>query len=78
MILCGHLRRPKGKVVQTEKNGRSTSVVKPLKALLRTEVKKVDDCDGESSESAAAQLTSGDVLLLENTRFHEGERPKTT
>jgi len=73
VILCSHFGRPKGKVVETGKNGRLTPVVEPLKALLGTDVRKVDDCVGESAESAAAQLTSGDVLLLENTRFHAGE-----
>ena len=73
VILCSHFGRPKGQIIETGKNGRLTPVVEPLKNLLGVDVKKVDDCMGEEVEVAAKGLTSGDVLLLENTRFYKGE-----
>lgn len=72
-ILCSHFGRPKGEIIETGKNGRLNPVVKPLEALLGTSVKKVDDCIGSDVEAAASSLGEGDVLLLENTRFHAGE-----
>ena len=73
VILCSHFGRPKGEIIETGKNGRLTPVVEPLKKLLGVDVKKVNDCMGEEVEAAAKELTSGDVLLLENTRFYKGE-----
>ena len=73
VILCSHFGRPKGHIIETGKNGRLTPVVEPLKQLLGVNVTKVNDCMGSEVEEAAKQLTSGDVLLLENTRFHKGE-----
>jgi phosphoglycerate kinase len=73
VILCSHFGRPKGEIIETGKNGRLTPVVKPLEALLGVPVTKVNDCVGPEVEKAASQLTKGQVLLLENTRFHKGE-----
>jgi phosphoglycerate kinase len=73
VILCSHFGRPKGEVIETGKNGRLTPVVPHLRDLLGVEVTKVDDCVGPDVELAAQSLTSGQVLLLENTRFHKGE-----
>lgn len=73
VILCSHFGRPKGEIIETGKNGRLNPVVKPLEELLGTSVTKVDDCMGSEVEAAASKLTSGDVLLLENTRFYKGE-----
>lgn len=73
VILCSHFGRPKGKVVETGKNGRLTPVVAPLQGLLGVDVKKVDDCVGAEVEAAAEGLKGGEVLLLENTRFYGGE-----
>lgn len=73
VILCSHFGRPKGETIETGKNGRLTPVVPHLERLLDTPVKKLDDCMGAEVEEAAASLTSGDVLLLENTRFYKGE-----
>jgi len=73
VILCSHFGRPKGEIIETGKNGRLNPVVPHLKDLLGVDVKKVNDCMGEEVESAAADLTKGDVLLLENTRFYKGE-----
>jgi phosphoglycerate kinase len=73
VILCSHFGRPKGEIIETGKNGRLNPVVSPLTALLGVEVKKVDDCMGAEVEAAAEKLTTGEVLLLENTRFYKGE-----
>ena len=73
VILCSHFGRPKGEIIETGKNGRLTPVVRPLSQLLGATVTKVDDCIGPDVEAAAASLTGGQVLLLENTRFHVGE-----
>lgn len=72
-ILCSHFGRPKGEIIETGKNGRLTPIVNPLEVLLGTSVHKVNDCVGPEVEAAAAALTEGQVLLLENTRFHAGE-----
>jgi len=73
VILCSHFGRPKGEIIETGKNGRLTPVVGPLKSLLGVDVTKVNDCMGPEVEAAASALTSGQVLLLENTRFYAGE-----
>ena len=73
VILASHFGRPKGEVIETGKNGRLTPVVEPLKKLLGVDVQKVSDCIGSEAEEAASHLTKGQVLLLENTRFHAGE-----
>jgi phosphoglycerate kinase len=72
-ILCSHFGRPKGEIIETGKNGRLTPVVAPLEALLGCSILKVNDCIGAQVEEAANKLTTGQVLLLENTRFHAGE-----
>ena len=73
VILCSHFGRPKGEIIETGKNGRLNPVVPHLRTLLGTDVTKVDDCMGPDVEVAASKLTRGQVLLLENTRFHAGE-----
>jgi phosphoglycerate kinase len=73
VILCSHFGRPKGEIIETGKNGRLNPVVAPLSELLGVPVQKVNDCIGPDVEAAAAALTEGQVLLLENTRFHAGE-----
>jgi len=72
-ILCSHFGRPKGEIIETGKNGRLNPVVKPLEALLGTSIIKVDDCVGPEVEQVASSLKGGQVMLLENTRFHKGE-----
>ncbi|PID62961.1 MAG: phosphoglycerate kinase [Ignavibacteriae bacterium] len=70
-ILMSHLGRPKGEV-------KSEFSLKPaavrLGELLGKEVKFANDCVGESVKNMAANLQSGEVLLLENLRFHAEER----
>ncbi len=71
VILISHLGRPKGEV---REDMRMDPVARRLCELLGQEVIKVDDCRGPDVEAAAARLNSGQVLLLENLRFHKEER----
>ncbi|MGD8730854.1 MAG: phosphoglycerate kinase [Anaerolineales bacterium] len=71
VILCSHLGRPKGKVVP-ELSLRPVS--ERLAQLLGKKVAFASDCVGPDAEQAAENLEAGEVLLLENTRFHAGEK----
>lgn len=71
IILCSHLGRPKGK---EDDRFRMDPVAERLSELLGSEVKKINSCVGPEAEEAANQLDQGMVLLLENTRFHKGEK----
>ena len=71
VILMSHLGRPKGKAVDSL---RMDPVAKELANAINQEVIKVDDCIGEEPERAVSNMKEGDVVLLENTRFHEGEK----
>jgi len=69
-VLMAHFGRPKGKVVP----GMSLKVTLPaLEKALGRGVIFADDCIGLPAKQAVAAMSAGDVLLLENTRFHEGE-----
>lgn len=70
VILCSHLGRPDGKVVDKLRLG---SVAQRLSELLGQPVAKTDDCVGPAVQAAVAALQPGDVLLLENLRFHAEE-----
>lgn len=70
VILCAHFGRPKGHRVPEMSLAPVTPV---LSKLLGASVAFVDDCVGEAVSTAVAALGEGDVLLLENTRFHAGE-----
>jgi phosphoglycerate kinase len=70
-ILMSHLGRPKGKVVEEL---RLNPVVARLSELLGRPIRKVDDCVGPQVRAAAQALQPGEVLLLENLRFHAGEQ----
>jgi len=70
LILMSHLGRPKGQVKEDE---RLTPVAKRLEELLKKPVKKLNDCIGQDVESAVKNMKSGDVILLENLRFHKEE-----
>lgn len=71
VILCSHLGRPKGEI-------KPELSLKPVAAYLDSimdvPVKFAEDCIGEPAETAAADLKPGQVLVLENTRFHAGEK----
>jgi len=71
LILCSHLGRPKGKVVADLK---MDPVAERLSEHIQRPVKKVDDCVGPEVEAAAQAMEPGDVILLENTRFHPEEK----
>jgi phosphoglycerate kinase len=66
VIVMSHLGRPKG--VDPQLSLKPVSV--RLAELLKLEVKFADDCVGEPARAAAGKLTAGQVLLLENVRFH--------
>jgi phosphoglycerate kinase len=69
-ILCSHLGRPKGKVVP-ELSLRP--VAERLASLIGQTVSFSEDCIGPNARRAAKELQPGDLLLLENTRFHPEE-----
>jgi phosphoglycerate kinase len=71
LILCSHLGRPKGKVVQELK---MDPVAARLSDLLGRPVKKLDACVGPDVEAAVEAMQPGDVILLENTRFNPEEK----
>lgn len=70
VIAMSHLGRPKGKVVEEL---RLTLVAARLADLLDRPVTKLDDCVGPGVEQAVHQAQPGDVILLENLRFHAQE-----
>jgi phosphoglycerate kinase len=70
VIVTSHLGRPKGKRAAEF----SLKPVAPiLSGLLKKDVPFVDDCVGEKALQAVADMKAGDVILLENLRFHPGE-----
>ena len=70
VILCSHLGRPKGKVVDKL---RLAVVAQRLSQILGRQVGSTKDCIGSDVEAAVEKLKNGDVLLLENVRFHPEE-----
>jgi phosphoglycerate kinase len=70
VVIASHLGRPKG----TRNAKYSLAPVREkLAQLLGVDVQWSDDCVGDEVESKAAALKAGEVLLLENLRFHDGE-----
>jgi phosphoglycerate kinase len=70
VVLCSHLGRPDGKVVGKLK---MTVVAQRLSQLLGKQVEIARDSIGADVEKAAEKLEEGNVLLLENLRFHSAE-----
>lgn len=70
VILCSHLGRPKGKF---DPKYSLAPVAKRLQRLLGKEVIFAPDCIGSVVESLVARMKPGDVMLLENLRFHAEE-----
>lgn len=70
VILASHLGRPKGEVVE---DMRLTAVGNRLAELLGKPVLKLDESVGETVKTAVHNMNDGDVVLLENVRFHKGE-----
>jgi phosphoglycerate kinase len=70
VILCSHLGRPNGKV---NPNYSLAPVAKRLGRLMGKTILFAPDCIGPAAEGLVARMQPGDVLLLENLRFHQGE-----
>ncbi len=70
VVVCSHFARPKGKRVPEMS---LAPVAAALAEVLGRKVAFADDCIGEAAEAAVAAMANGDVLVLENTRFHVGE-----
>jgi 3-phosphoglycerate kinase len=70
VILMSHLGRPKGNIVP-EMSLRPVAV--RLGGLIKKEVQFAEDCIGPETETMVNSLSEGDVLLLENLRFHKEE-----
>jgi len=71
VILCSHLGRPSEKA---EAKFSLRPVAAHLDGMLNAPVRFAEDCVGPVAEDAAQALQPGEVLLLENTRFHAGEK----
>lgn len=70
LVIISHLGRPGGR---RDTNFSLAPIAKHLEQLLDKKVGFVNDCVGETAERACARLKPGDILLLENLRFHPGE-----
>ncbi|MHB1355561.1 MAG: phosphoglycerate kinase [Anaerolineae bacterium] len=70
VILCSHLGRPKGKVVESM---RLTPVAARLGELLYRPVLKLKDCIGPEVQASVNIMKPGEVILLENLRFYNAE-----
>ncbi|OGO57918.1 MAG: phosphoglycerate kinase [Chloroflexi bacterium RBG_19FT_COMBO_47_15] len=75
IILCSHLGRPDGKVVEAL---RMAPIAKRLSQLIKLPVSTASDCIGDDVEKAVTTLKEGDILLLENIRFHSEEEDNDT
>jgi phosphoglycerate kinase len=71
IILCSHLGRPKGKVVE---NLRMAPIAQRLSQLMDLPVNMASDCIGQEVESKVGKIKEGDILVLENLRFHPEEQ----
>lgn len=69
VVLMSHLGRPKGK----ESKYSLQHITSKVSEVIGVEVKFVEDCVGEEVENASKNLEPGQILLLENLRFHEEE-----
>jgi phosphoglycerate kinase len=70
VIICSHLGRPKGKVVESL---RMAPIAQRLSELMDLSVSTASDCTGPEVESKVGTLKEGDILVLENLRFHPEE-----
>ena len=70
VILCSHLGRPKGTF---DPKYSLAPVAKRLGRLMGKDILFAPDCIGPAVEGLIAKMNPGDVLLLENLRFHQGE-----
>jgi phosphoglycerate kinase len=70
LVLMSHLGRPKG---EADPAYSMSPVAKRLSELIGRPVKMAPDCTGDQVEQMAAALEAGEILMLENVRFHAGE-----
>ncbi len=70
IVILSHFGRPKGKVEPSMSLGQ---IVPVLSGLLNERVDFCNESIGDKAKAAVAKLKAGDVLVLENTRFHKGE-----
>ncbi|WP_336055251.1 phosphoglycerate kinase [Nitratireductor sp. CH_MIT9313-5] len=70
VIMLAHFGRPKGKRSEADSLG---PIAYAVETTLDRRVHFASDCIGDEAAEAIDEMTSGDILLLENTRFHEGE-----
>jgi len=70
VILCSHLGRPGGKV---DKGLRMEPVAKHLSHLMGLPIRMAPDCVGQEVREKVEELNDGDILFLENVRFHSEE-----
>ena len=68
-ILIAHLGRPKGK----DKNLSMLNILKDIRKCFGKKIQFVNDCIGDEVDQVISKLNNGDILLLENLRFHEEE-----
>ncbi|MCL8383149.1 phosphoglycerate kinase [Xanthobacter aminoxidans] len=68
-VLLAHFGRPKGR----DESQSLAPVAKALEGELGRKVAFASDCIGDEAKSAVSRLASGEVIVLENTRFHAGE-----
>lgn len=71
VILASHLGRPKG---EKEERFSLKPVAEKLSAIIKQEVDFVDDCVGPQVSEKISKMQNGDILLLENVRFHTEEK----
>jgi phosphoglycerate kinase len=74
VILLSHCGRPKGRDPEESLK----PVVNAVARIIGRPIAFADDCVGAAAEKAVAALTPGDILCLENTRFHDGEEKNDT
>jgi phosphoglycerate kinase len=70
LVLCSHLGRPK---TAADRQFRMDPVARRLSALLERPVTKLDELVGNQVTAAVSRMQPGEVILLENSRFHPGE-----
>lgn len=70
IILASHLGRPKGR---PDNRYTLASIARRLQRLIKKEVLFTPDCVGPRVEAAVSKMADGDIILLENLRFHPGE-----
>ena len=70
VLLLSHFGRPKG---ETRPDMSTAQLVLPIHRLAGRSVRFIEDCQGPEAERAVATMLSGNIGVLENTRFHAGE-----